>query len=101
MKFILELVTEKQPEAKKTTDEILNAEKKAKEEEPILNKQILQALTNHAQSMAKIALESHGSGLDLVKDIKVNNLNDLKSRVLLNRVIKLHINTYILMTERM
>jgi hypothetical protein len=57
--------------AKKAADQILDTERQ-KAEEPILNKQILQALTNHAHQMAKIALDSHGSGFDLVKDIKVN-----------------------------
>ena len=40
-------------------------------EEPILNKQILQALINHAQQIAKLALEANGAGRDLVKDVKV------------------------------
>ena len=65
-----EIVTEQQIAAKKAADEILDADGK-KAEEPILNKQILEALTNHAQQMAKIALDTHGSGFDLVKDIKV------------------------------
>ena len=51
--------------------EILKNQKKEVEEEPIFNKKVLQALNNHAQQMAKIALESNGSGMDLVKDIKV------------------------------
>ena len=41
------------------------------DEEPILNKQILQALINHAQHIAKLALEAQGSGKNLVKDVKV------------------------------
>lgn len=62
-------------EAKKAAEEILKNQKKEVEEEPIFNKKVLQALNNHAQQMAKIALESNGSGMDLVKDIKVLCLN--------------------------
>jgi hypothetical protein len=40
-------------------------------EEPILNKQILQALMSHAEHIAKLTLQSKDSGKDLVKDIKV------------------------------
>ena len=40
-------------------------------EEPILNKQILQALISHAEHIAKLTLQSKDSGKDLVKDIKV------------------------------
>lgn len=41
-------------------------------EEPILNKQILEALISHAEHIAKLTLQSKDSGKDLVKDIKVN-----------------------------
>lgn len=46
-------------------------------EEPILNKQILQALINHAQQIAKLALEANGAGRDLVKDVKVIFYNNV------------------------
>lgn len=41
--------------------------------ELVINKKILRALVAHAQSIAKIALQSDGAGIDLVKDIKVRN----------------------------
>ena len=69
--------------AKKAAEEILNTEKKTEKEEPILNKQVLDALQMHAQNMAKIALDSNGSGMDLVKDIKVMIICYQKNLILL------------------
>lgn len=37
----------------------------------MMTKSILRALVAHAQTIAKLALQSEGSGRDLAKDIKV------------------------------
>ena len=41
-------------------------------EESLMNKEVLQALTSHAQEIAKEALRKNGSGTNLLKDVKVN-----------------------------
>lgn len=50
--------------------------------EPILNRHILQSLANHAQQIAKYALEAQGSGMNLVSDVKLalyENFNNIQS----------------------
>ena len=37
-----------------------------------MNKQVIQALTNHAQLIARKALGKNGSGTNLISDVKVN-----------------------------
>lgn len=39
--------------------------------EPVLNRHILQSLANHAQQIAKYALEAQGSGTNLISDVKI------------------------------
>ena len=38
--------------------------------EPVLNRHILQSLANHAQQIAKCALEAQGSGTNLIAELK-------------------------------
>ena len=80
--------------AKKAAEEILNTEKKTEKEDPILNKQVLDALQMHAQNMAKIALDSNGSGMDLVKDIKVMIICYQKNLILIKILHFYYIQVY-------
>ncbi len=47
-----------------------------------MNRQILQSLANHAQQIAKCALEAQGSGTNLVSDVKLalyENFNNIQN----------------------
>ena len=57
--------------------------------EPILNKQILAALIEHAQHIAKLTLESKDSGKDLVKDVKVNFFLKLNRNLKIFQVLEM------------
>lgn len=57
--------------------------------EPVLNRHILQSLANHAQQIAKYALESQGSGCNLVADVKValyENFNNIQTAFKLGEI---------------
>lgn len=46
-------------------------------------------LANHAQQIAKIALEQQGSGINLVQDVKVYSNFSIKKGLILNTLIQL------------
>jgi hypothetical protein len=57
--------------------------------EPVLNRHILQSLANHAQQIAKCALEAQGSGTNLITDVKnalYENYNNIQNALKLGEI---------------